>query len=149
MLNHTPHSGGVRSIPLLRPAAAIFGPTTPTTPTTPTPPIATWTPPPRLDDDLPYAERPALTGRALAEATLATAECARHNARLDYVRARAGIGRANRTGRPADRWGKVVVFSAEQVRRNRSLAFRAFNLARAALWQADRAVAAAVADLMH
>lgn len=142
MLNHTPHSGGVRSIPLLRPATTVFGPTTPA------PPIATWTPPPRRDDDLIHGERPALTGRALAEATLATAECARHNARLDYVRARAGIGRANRTGRPADRWTKTaVVFSAEQVRRNRSLAFRALNLARAALRQADRAVAAAVVGL--
>lgn len=143
MLNHTPHSGGVRSLPLLRPVAEVFGPTTPA------PPILTWAPTPRHDDDPTYAARPVLTGRALAEATLATAECCRHNARLDYVRARAGIGRANRTGRPADRWGRAVVFSAEQVRRNRSLAFRAFNLARAALRAADRAVAAAVAGLAH
>ena len=143
MLNHTPHSGGTRSLPLLRTPARLFGPTTPA------PPLASMPAPHRHDADDVFAERPVLTGRALAEATLSTAEAARHNARLDYVRARAGIGRANCTGRPADRWGKVVVFSAEQVRRNRSLAFRALNLARAALQAADRAAAAAVAGFAH
>lgn len=105
--------------------------------------------PHRHDADDVFAERPTLTGRALAEATLATAEAARHNARLDYVKARAAIGRANRTGRPADCWGKAVVFTPEQVRRNRSLAFSTFNRALAALRVADRDVAAAVSGLAH
>lgn len=32
MLNHTPHSGGTRSLPLLRTPARLFGPTTPAPP---------------------------------------------------------------------------------------------------------------------
>ena len=91
----------------------------------------------------------ALTSRERAEGLLRVAEMNQHTARRDYVRARAAIGLANRTSRPASRWDRGEVYAAEQVRARRSTAFRAFNRALAALRAADRDVAAARVAVAH
>lgn len=121
----------LRSLPLLRPASAVFR----------APVVAPVLAPAPV---VHLVERPA-TALDLAQAALRLAEGARHNARLEYVAARRSIGASNRTSLPATRFSKVVQFSAAEVRQRRSVAFRHFNRSLAALRAADRQVAAALA----
>lgn len=123
----------LRSLPLYRPAAVVFGPVAGSV-------ISVAAPIVRL------VVQPA-TALELAQAALRLAEGVRHNARLEYVAARRSIGAANRTSLPATRFSKVVQFTAAEVRQRRSVAFRHFNRSLAALRAADRQVAEAQAGL--
>ena len=154
--NTTSRSGGVRSLPLFRAAAEVFGvrgvPVAPGVPGVPVPPPAAapayYPVRSRHPDDFAPAAPVDVTSAEYLAGMLQVAQNAQHGARKDYVRARAAIGLANRTGRPADKWNKTAaVFSAEQIARSKSLAFRSFNRASADLRAADRAVAAALAAL--
>ena len=146
----------IRSIPLLQPASAVFGvrgvPVAPGVPGVPVPPPAAapayYPVRSRHPDDFAPAAPVDVTSAQYLTGMLQVAQNAQHGLRREYVKARAAIGLANRTGRPADKWNKTAtVFSAEQIKRNRSLAFRSFNLALSALRAADRQVATALADL--
>ena len=126
----------LRSIPLFLPASTVFRPAAEPLPAGPA--------------TLPFTGGFAVaepTPRDLAEGVLHVAENTRHGARLDYVRARAGIGLANRTSRPASKWDKAAAYTVEQVRHRKSVAFAALNRALARLRAADRQVAAAAAAL--
>lgn len=114
----------LRSLPLFRPAAAVFGAPAAA-------PIFAAAPVVRL------VERPA-TALELAQAGLQLAEGARHNAQLEYVAARRSIGMSNRGSLPATRYSRVVQFTPAQVRAHRVVAFRAFNRSAARLRAADR-----------
>lgn len=124
----------LRSLPLFRHAAAVFG--------APAAPAAVLPAAPVVH----LVERPA-TALELAQAALQLAERTRHNARLEYVAARRSIGNCNRTSLPATRFSPVVPFTAEQVRQRRVTAFRAFNRSLAQLRAADRQVDVALAAL--
>ncbi len=123
----------LRSLPLFRTAASVFG----------TPAAAPVLAPAPV---VHLVERPA-TVLELAQAALQLAEGARHNARIEYVAARRSIGASNRASLPATRFSKVVLFTSEQVRQRRATAFRAFNRCAVQLRVADRQVAEALASL--
>ncbi len=123
----------LRSLPLFRSAAAVFGAPVAAPVLAPAPVVH-------------LVEQPA-TALELAQAALQLAEGARHNARLEYVAARRSIGASNRASLPATRFSKVVQLTPEQVRQRRATAFRSFNRSVAALRAADRTVAEALASL--
>lgn len=144
----TGRSGGVRSLPLFRSPGSVFGPSTPAAP----PPVEPAQPslPFVLSQDRTelYGSTPATppAERALWDAVQRAANT-QHGVRREWVAARRAIGLANRTGTPASKWQRAVVFAPAYVKRRRSLAFAAFNRATAALRAADQAVATATADL--
>lgn len=124
----------LRSLPLFRHAATVFG--APVAPVTVLPTVPA----------VHLVEQRA-TALDLAQDALQRAENARHEARREYVAARQSLGLANRTSLPATRFSRVVPFTPEQVRARKATAFRAFNRSLAALRAADRQVAEALAGL--
>lgn len=101
----------------------------------------------RHGDELYGQGSPHVIAAPGTAAFLSIAENARHEARREYVKARAGIGAANAKGQAATRYSKAVVFTAAQMKARKSAAFSRFNRASAVLRAADRAVADAVRAL--
>jgi hypothetical protein len=119
----------LRSIPFMRPASALWHPTT------------------LPDEPAPVAAAPVNPTRELANAEALLRECVRV-----YDAARAGIGEANATGTKAVVVNGHVVrpaqaYTKERIRERKSYAFKLFNKRRGELSRARRRVDAALAAL--